>query len=431
MRRWLVALFGLGLAATGLTARAPEIATPPLSLQDLTRICLERHPKLQQAELAVEIARGQAVQAGLYPNPVLTFTGDEFGDRTGPGGILTPMISQEFVTKRKLQLSRSAAQRGVDQAAWKVASQKFALLTSVRQAFFDLLTIQARLDVQTALVTLGEQSVSTSEKLEAARQASRIDVLQLTVDLERFRAEADALRGELPAAYRKLMAVAGAVDLPPAPIIGTLDAPLPGYDLNRIAELVAVVNPEIQVAQIGVDRSRLLLARAQAEPFPNVTFGAGYTRQNQNRSDDWSASVAMPIPTWNRNQGNIRSAQAQLNDAIQEIARVELELNERVASACREYIAARRRAERYRDTVLPRARELVQLTIKAQEAGQFETLKVLVAQRDLQQARLEYVKSLGDAWKAAAAIAGLTLEEPWPPTLAEPVPQPKPGGERK
>ena len=51
-----------------------------------------------------------------------------------------------------------------------------------------------------------------------------------------------------------------------------------------------------------------------------------------------------------------------------------------------------------------------------QERRNLSPLMVLELQRSLRQARLERLKSLGDAWKAAATISGLTIEDNWPPT---------------
>jgi outer membrane protein, heavy metal efflux system len=137
-------------------------------------------------------------------------------------------------------------------------------------------------------------------------------------------------------------------------------------------------------------------------------------RQNQNRSDDVSVGVSLPIPLWNRNQGTIQAAQAQVAEAVQEIGRVENELVERLATAFRDYAAARLRAERYRTAILPKARETYDLSLKAHQGGQFEYLRVLEAQRSVAQANLEYVRALGEAWKAASVISGLALEEHWP-----------------
>src|SRR5262249_17451358 len=147
---------------------------------------------------------------------------------------------------------------------------------------------------------------------------------------------------------------------------------------------------------------------------PNVTVGAGYVYQGENRSNDVSVAVSLPIPVWNRNQGNIVAAQAQVGEAVAQVGRVENELVERLAEAHRAYAAARRRADRYRTAILPRARETYELTLKAFRGGQFEYLRVLQAQRSLAEADLEYNRSLGELWRAASEIAGLLLEDQWP-----------------
>ena len=60
------------------------------SLDDLINLSLTRNPSLQQAGLSIQAAQGKAYQSGLYPNPTVSFSADELGDRTGPGGILSP-----------------------------------------------------------------------------------------------------------------------------------------------------------------------------------------------------------------------------------------------------------------------------------------------------------------------------------------------------
>ena len=79
-----------------------------------------------------------------------------------------------------------------------------------------------------------------------------------------------------------------------------------------------------------------------------------------------------------------------------------------------------RAAERYRADVLPRAREAYALSIKAFQAGQYDYAKVVQARRDVAQTNLEYVAALGEAWRAAAALSGLTLEDVWPPPAPKP-----------
>lgn len=436
---YLVAVLGTAILVVQTAAQSPAPQPPvasggtrPIGLPELTRITLERNPRLAQVKFAVDAARGRAVQAGLYPNPTVSITGNELGDRTGPGGIwTTPYVSQEIVTANKLGLSRSVALKEVDQATLTVMSERFRLLTTVRQGYYEVVTLQRRIEILGELVRLAERSVENAERLLKAKQVARLDLVQLEVDLERYRAELEATQRSLPAAFRRLAASVGANDLPHRPVTGTLDSPLPEYDLEQVRTYVLGIHPDVRSAQIGVERAQLALRRAQVEPIPNVTLSAGYTRQNQNQSSDWDVGVGLPVPLWNRNQGNIRTARAQVGEAVHEVGRVQNDLVSRLATAFGTYAPARKRADRYRTAILPRAEETYQLSLKAYQGGQFEYLRVLQAQRALVEANLEYVRSLGEMWQAASEVAGLMLEDEWPPSpppagAVAPGPQPLP-----
>jgi len=398
-----------------LMAGASAAAAHSLNLTDLIRLTLEHNPRLAQAAFAIDAANGRAFQAGLYPNPIVSVTGDELGDRTGPAGIWTaPYVSQEIVTGHKLKWSRAAAGREVDQATLALLTERYSRFTAVRQSYFELLTLQRRTEILDELLKLAQQSVTTTEKLLAAKQIARLDLVQLEVELERFRADREATQRELPAAFRRLAASIGVADLPYAPIAGSLEWPVPIYDLDQARQHLFELHPEIRSARVGVERAQLLLQRAQVEPIPNVTVGAGYVRQNQNKSSDWVIGVSLPVPLWNRNQGNIQETHAQVGQAIQQVRRVENDLAERLAIAFGVYASAQQRSERYRSAILPKARETYQLSLTAYQGGQFKYLRVLQAQRTVAEANLEYNRVLGELWRSASEIAGLLLEEHWP-----------------
>ncbi|MGP2478146.1 hypothetical protein, partial [Listeria monocytogenes] len=84
-----------------------------------------------------------------------------------------------------------------------------------------------------------------------AKEGSELDVVQLEVDLERYRAELDAANKALPAATRRLAASVGVDDLPCNRVGGDLDLPLPDYDLDRVRGYVLGIHPEVRSAQIG------------------------------------------------------------------------------------------------------------------------------------------------------------------------------------
>jgi cobalt-zinc-cadmium efflux system outer membrane protein len=383
-------------------------------VEEVVEFAVGRNPRLAKAALAIEAAMGKYTQAGLYPNPTVSVTADELGDRTGPGGIITaPQVSQEIVRGGKLALARAVAAREVDQATLASLGERYAVVGGVRTAFYDLYALERRLAALDEVVKLASDAVSTGKTLKENGQIARLDLVQLDVELERYRAKAEAARRELPGARNRLAAAAGDPRMAVGRAVGPYeDVPL--FDADRTLEAVLATHPEVLSARVGADRAQAALRRAQADPVPNVTVSAGYTYQGQNKSNDWGVGVSMPIPLWNRNQGNIRAASAELGSAVQEIGRVENALAERVANLLRSYASAMKEAQQYKAEILPRAQETYSLSLEGFKGGQFEYLKVIQAQRAIAEARLEYNRALGEAWKAAAELSAMLLEERFP-----------------
>lgn len=401
--------------------------TSTATLAELEVLAIQQNPRLARAGYVVDAARGRAEQAGLYPNPTIGVTFDELGDRTGRAGVNTlPLVSQEFVVGGKLRLSREAGLRQVDQETWRLLGQRYSLLSDVRTKFYEALVLQTRIEILQKMLELAERSVEQSNELLKAKQVARLDVVQLEIEAERLRADLEATERELPGAYRNLAATVGDPHLSIQQVRGVLADQLPEYDLDSVQGLVLASHPDVHAARFGVDRARVLIQRARVEPRPNVSVDTGYVRQNQNRSDDFRIGASISVPLWNRNQGNIRAAEAEYCEAQQQVRQVQNELTERLSLALRDYAAARRRAERYSTAILPRAKETYELSRKAYQGGEFEYLRILEAQRVLAQAYLDYIRAQGDGWKAAATLSGLTLQDAWPTTGTNVPPAPQP-----
>jgi cobalt-zinc-cadmium efflux system outer membrane protein len=385
-----------------------------LGLADLLQLSLEQSPNLEQGAFAIEAARGRAVQAGLYPNPTVSVIGEEIGRE---GGIYTlPRVSQEIVTGGKRGLSVSVAEREVDQAQLALLRQRYTLFTAVRQGYFEVLAIRRRLEVLTDLVRLATQSYANAQKLLEAKQIAELDLLPFRVELDRLRADQEAAEREEEAAWGRLAAAVGVLSLPRAPLSGSLEAALPNYAFDASRASMLETHPDIRSAQVGITRAQAALDRAEAERIPNVTVAAGYQHNFNDRENQAAYEVSVPLPLWNRNQGNIRAAQAELGRALAEVGRVQNDLLARLWTAFGQYAAARQRADRYRTAILPDARRAYELSQVAFRGGQFEYLRVLQAQRAVAEANLEYIRALADAWRAASEIAGLLSEEYWPPS---------------
>lgn len=424
-----VAITPPAAAGAVVPAAAQVPAPPPAAVDDFVRLAVGRNPRIAHAAFAVDAARGRYTQAGLYPNPDLAVNWDEIGDRASPDrlGILTaPRVTQRIVTGGKLSLSQAVAAREVDQATLGLIGERYAVVAGVRAAFYEALAAQQRAAILTELVALAGESVEQGRALLDAKRIARLDLLQLEAEREKYRAEAGATARQLPALFARLAAAAGDPGLSVASVSGSFDD-LPAYDLEAVRAAVLAAHPEARSARVGVDRAQAAVRRAEAEPIPDLTVYAAYIRQFENRSHDGAAGVSLPIPLWNKNQGNVRAARAELAMAVQSVGRVENELAARVATAFQAYASARERAGRYRREIVPRAEEAARLALEAFKGGQFDYLRVLQAQRAVAEARLELNRSLGEAWRAAAELSGLLLEEVWPGPVPPPDERPAPG----
>lgn len=400
-------------AAEPAIAQVRHDEPAPATVDDWVNRAIARHPRLAKAGFAIDAATGRFVQAGLYPNPTVAVTGDELGDRTGPGGIITaPQVSQEIVTGGKLALSQTVAARDIDIATLELLRERYAVAATVRAAYYDLYALEKRIVALDELAAVAGEAESTGRKLLEAGQIARLDLVPLEVERVRFQSQAEAAKAERPAARKNLAAIVGDPKATVTTVAGPFDE-LPVYDAEKLLETVLATHPEVQIARTAIDRAHMAVHRAEAEPTPNLTVSSGYVYQGQNKSHDWLLGVSLPVPLWNKNQGNIRAARAELAMAMREVGRVEADLAERVATATRAFASSKALAEQYRTQILPKAEETYRLAREAFKGGQFEYLRVIQAQRAVAEVKLESVRALGDGWKAAAVLSGLLLEERW------------------
>jgi len=119
----------------------------------------------------------------------------------------------------------------------------------------------------------------------------------------------------------------------------------------------------------------------------------------------------LELPIFNRNQGNVSAARADIERAEQEKKRIALTLRERAASAVDQYANARLMATMYRDELLPRATKAYGVMFERYGQMQASYPRVLDVQRKLYALQLEYIMSLEAVWTNGLALEGFLLTD--------------------
>ena len=178
----------------------------------------------------------------------------------------------------------------------------------------------------------------------------------------------------------------------------------------------------VKRAQAGIERAKAELVRAKAEPSPDLYFRGGIGYSNEllelrnpppgppgKTGPEAFVEAGVRIPLFNRNQGGISAAQAELEFAEREAKRVELVLRARFAGVFRAYQNSLRVANEYERQIIPRAQRAYELYLTSFKQMAAAYPQVLITQRTLFQTRADYILSLTDAWQNAIQIQGFLL----------------------
>jgi len=400
-----------GLPTLEPAPSALQQEAPPgtaLTLEELEQIALGSNPTLVQARMAIRAAQGGYLQAGLYPNPGIAYAGGDIG-LDGTSGQQGAVYSQEIVTSGKLRLGRAVASYEVQQARYGWEVQRWRVLNDVRAGYYEALVAQKMINVSKRLVDIGKEGVEYIDLLKEAGEVGQADVLQVYIEKDKAKLNLIEAENYHRAAWRRLGAVLGRPEMETVPLAGDLEATLPQFNWEEgLAELLAS-SPELGRARAGVQRARCEVARQCAERVPNVEveFGAKYDESARYTLADVGLSLQLPI--FNRNQGNITRAQADLIAAQREVERVELDLRDRFAAVFEQYANARQQVEIYNGTILRNAKESWRLIGIGKREGELGYLTLLTAQRTYLSTNLDYLAYLKELWARSVEIEGMLL----------------------
>ena len=364
------------------------------------------HPAIAEAAGLVRAARGKAIQAGLYPNPVLSYQGTEIGNE-GSGGQQGGFLEQEYVTSGKLDLAQQAACWEVRRTEQELARVQMRVMTEVRMRYYETVIAQRAVKVVSDLRSNAEQGFKLTEDRKAAMEVSDVDVLQSRFELEAARLLAIQTETELAGARRRLEAALGGVPLAEIEVAEAEDIDDINLTWEQAWSRVQSASPELSAAQINIERARWELRRQVAGRIPNLTFQAGVQDDHATGDTIAGAIIAMPLPIYNCNQGNIEESRGELATAQRAVSRLEAELQGKLAVVFREYQTALQQADRYHQNMLPDADKALQLVRMAYGSGEVDYLRLLSAQQNYGRAHLAYLKTLEIVWTRRAQIEGL------------------------
>ena len=390
---------------------------PLLTLDQALAAARQHNPTLRQADAGVRAAHSRAQQAGLYPNPTVGYAGDEIRGGQSGGGKQGFFVEQTIVTAGKLSRAREVFNKEARLAEIEAEEQKIRVETAVKTAFYRVLVAQELFDARTGLARVSTETLDTERRLQNTGQVDESEILAADLEDRRMKLSARSMENTLREEWRALAAIVGRPDLPLQTVAGDLEHGWPDFDEQQVA-VVATQSPATRIAAAASERAAAELARAQHEKIPDVVARAGLDYNHEPLDNpllttgwQWNAQLSVQVPLFNRNQGGIAAARADIDRSTAEKERIALMLRQRASSAFDEYANARLTAEEYRDAILPLAKKSYTLLFDRYGEMLASYPRVLEAKRKLFELQTEYVTSLETIWSTGLALQGFLLTD--------------------
>nr|WP_232108882.1 TolC family protein [Pseudomonas mosselii] len=371
-----------------------------LSLDQALDAAFSQNPDFAAIGREIGIAEGERRQAGLIPNPELSW---EVEDTRRATSTTTVTLSQALELGGKRGARIEVAKAGQAIARLELERQRNSLRADVIQAFHAALRAQTALELAQQSQALTERGLRVVEGRVRAGQSSPVEATRAQVQLAQAEAAVRRARTERGVANQVLARLTGSAEARFDRLDASNLSPGPAPQAEPLLAKVEQT-AEWRLAAAQIERGDASLGSEKAQRIPNLTvsLGSQYSREDRERVN--VVGLSMPLPLFDRNQGNVLAAARRADQARDLRNAVEVRLRSETRSALEQWGTAMGEVQAYDRTILPAAQQAVDTATRGFEMGKFAFLDVLDAQRTLIDARGLYLEALAQATDARAQV---------------------------
>ncbi|MDD0997697.1 TolC family protein [Pseudomonas sp. TNT2022 ID1044] len=382
-----------GLAASVLAL--PSLAAA-LTLDEALQLAENNAPSLTAQDAKIQAASSAAIPAGELPDPKLLL-----GVQNYPiGGPDRWSIDQDFMTiqmvgvsqempnsaKRKARIEvadaaidRAAAERRVERLKVRQATA-LAWINSFsverKDALFQDFYKENRLLADTVRAQIAGGRAQPADAVTPKQEAAQLEEQQDDLIRQRAQARAALKRWIGPAANDKPVG-----SLPEWPV----EASGYSHKLQHHPELAAF-EPMTREAQAKV-------REAEAEKQSDWSWEVDYQHRGRQFGDMVSVQLSWDLPLFpdSRQNPKIAAKHAELNQLEAEREALSREHTQQLEDELADYERLNRAVHRTQDSLLPLAKEKVELSMASYRSGKGDLSSVVAARRELIEARLKQI----------------------------------------
>lgn len=388
------------LPATATSPYASREPAGPLTLDATLSLVAASNFTLSAAGKEVDATEGAILQARTIPNPTLATTVEDTrkATRTTTGQVSLPI---ELGGKRSARVT--AAERGRDVAQAEFSSIRADLRATVIASFFAVLVAQERVKLASGSADIAKKGAQAAARRVSAGKISPVEETKARVEQANAELELAEATSELQSARQALATLWGNAVPQFSEAQGDLDT-LPSRPASDVLRTELESSPLLLASRLSLERRQAQVGVERSRQYPDITVSLGAKRDNEANRNMAVLGMAIPLPLFDRNQGNLYESIRRADKAQDEYLATQIRLTNDLQQASNQLSVSRASAQTLKNTVLPAAEQAYEAATKGFEAGKFNFLDVLDAQRTLFQARIRYLGVLARTYQSATNI---------------------------
>jgi len=385
----------------------PEPADGMTIAEAIERL-LSQNLELRAQEMEISKARADLLTAGLRGNPLIYTDASmvPYGNFAGSGGGPTQYdtnitLPLDINNKRQRRIDVATRAQRVTEALFQDAVR--SQIDNLYTAWADVLAARASIRfLEAGMDNLEIQKRATEARVQRG-ELNQTEVNNVEIQIDSTDLTLLETRETYDDAMRTLAAL---LAIPPEeaetfPIRGRLRSQR--LQIPPIEELVAraqACRPDLVAFRLGVERARseVRLARANRMEDAFLLYQPFTAQEGLDPGDrasySWAMGVTLPLPVFNRNQGNIARAEHTVLQTRSQLANLERQVMLEVQRAEAAYDVTLATLERIEEEILPAARENLELALRGAEPGAAGTISKIEAQRAYGEISRQYLEAL-------------------------------------
>lgn len=408
---FIITLYANNIYTQDLKSNQDSTKTNRITLEQAVGLALINNPDLKIFQFEILTLEKEKIQAGLIPNPELSFDAENIlgsKDFKGFGGSeLTLSLSKQFELggKRGSRIELADQQISKNESEYKLL--KLNVISSVKKAYFELYRIGHQLELQQKFIQVNDDILKTiSDRLKAGK-TSPAEESKVKIALINSKIEYDRLMRSLSSAQNKFSVLIGSEFKNYIPQTDLFEN-IPGKPnlediINNIGSFQSVV---ILEKERSLRKARLNLEESQA--VPDIQLSGGVRYLNELNTNSFVAGASIPLPFFNKNQGNIQAAEIQLLQMDDIVKSKIFSISSFIKTVYNNLSSAYFNSVTLKEKIIPESENAYTITKQGYVQGRFAFIDLLDAQRTLFETQNQYLLELSDYYNSLIELENIT-----------------------